>query len=299
MKSTLKNTFSEFHPTVQLVFFTSVLTLTMFIRQPVFLTISIGTSFLYAYYLGRGKALKTTLFYILPMFVLISAINPLFNHAGVTILFYLPDGNALTLESIIFGAVSALMLSSVILWCMSMRLIMTSDRMIYLFGRIAPKLSLLISMILRFIPKLASRFQQVRAARRSIGRDVNSGNLFRRMSNAVKIFSSMLQWAMENSIDTADSLKSRGYGLPHRTSFTLFHFEKRDAAVMIFMLACDTAITAANVSGMLTFDYFPSVSEIQFGTVTIFYIIYTVLCIIPLMIDKKGDKKWKALRSQI
>lgn len=295
----MKSTFSEFHPIVQLVFFSSVLTLTMFIRQPVFLTISIVTSFIYAFHLGSRKAVKAAVFYILLMFVLISAINPLFNHAGVTILLYLPDGNPLTFESIVFGAVSALMLSSVIFWCMSMRIIMTSDRIIYLFGRIAPKLSLLISMILRFIPKLSARFREVRAARRSIGQDIHNGNIFRRLSNAVKIFSSMLQWSMENSIDTADSLKSRGYGLPHRTSFTLFHFEKRDAAVIVLMIGCDIAIIAANINGLLSFDYFPFISEIQFGTVTIFYILYFFLCIVPFIIDKKGDRKWKALRSQI
>ena len=88
----IKSEFSRFHPTVQFSYFTSVIFFSMFIREPVFIGISLIFSILYSTYLGGKKALKAIFAFIVPMFLLIAVINPLFNHAGVTIWFYLPGG---------------------------------------------------------------------------------------------------------------------------------------------------------------------------------------------------------------
>ena len=45
-----------------------------------------------------------------------------------------------------------------------------------------------------------------------------SGSLLQRLKNAITILSIMVTWALENAIETADSMKSRGYGLPGRTA---------------------------------------------------------------------------------
>lgn len=269
----------------------------MFIREPVFLGISLVFSVIYSAYLGQRNILKALLLFIVPMFVLIAVINPLFNHGGVTILFYLPDGNPFTRESLIYGFVSGGLFSVTMLWCICLRYIMTSDRIIYLFGRIAPKLSLLISMILRFIPKLSSHFREVRNARKSIGRDITDGNFRERISNGVRIVSAVIQWAMENSIDTADSLESRGYGLARRTSFSLFRFEKRDFGILLIISLCDICVLWGYFSGDLEFDYFPMISEIKWNLPLT--AVYLVLCIMPLILDISEDMKWKYTESKI
>ena len=282
----MKSKFSCYHPVTQFVYFFSVTAVTVFVRQPVFLLISLCVSLLYSYRVCGRKAFRSAFFYMLPVFLLITAINPLFNHAGVTVLAYLPDGNPLTAESVVYGAVSAFMLSAVVMWCLSLQIIMTSDRVIYLFGRAAPRLGLLISMILRFIPRFSLRFKQVRNARRCIGRDITDGNALRRISNAAVIFSSMIRWSAESSIETADSMKSRGYGLPHRTSFSLFRFEKRDFFVLLFILICDSLMIFGGAVGFLSFDYFPYISNVEFGGPYIFfYVIYFLVCTVPFAVD--------------
>ena len=235
--------------------------------------------------------------FLLPMFILIAVINPLFNHGGVTIWFYLPDGNPFTMESLIYGGVSGLLFSGTMLWCMCLRYTMTSDKVIYLFGRVAPKLSLLIAMILRFIPKLAAHFREVRNAQKCIGRDITDGNFKNKVTNTVRIISAMFQWAMENSVDTADSLESRGYGLPHRTAFSLFRFEKRDGMILLIIILCDIWVMWGYFSGILEFDYFPMISTIQWNMPLM--IIYIFLCMIPLAIDLREDRKWKYMQSKI
>lgn len=292
-----KSEFARFHPTVQFIYFSSVIFFAMFIREPFFIGISLIFSMTYAIYSGRKKALRALLLFILPMFILIAVINPLFNHAGVTILFYLPDGNPFTMESLIYGSVSGGIFSCTMLWCICLRYIMTSDRIIYLFGRITPKLSLLISMILRFIPKLSSHFREVRNARKNIGRDITDGNFRERIANGVRIVSAVIQWAMENSVDTADSLESRGYGLAGRTSFSLFAFEMRDIVILLIISVGDVGILWGYFSGGLEFDYFPIISEIKFNVPLA--TVYVILCAVPLVSDIAEDMKWKYTESKI
>lgn len=170
------------------------------------------------------KAVSTLVKFALPVFLLTVIINPAFSHGGVTRLCYLPGGNPLTLESIVYGVSAGTMFVTVIMWFCAFNAEFTSDKFIYVFGRIIPSLSLVISMSLRFVPRFKKQLGEITVAQRCIGRDVSSGNLFRRLKIAVSILSIMVTWALQNAIETADSMKSRGYGLKGRTAFSVYRF---------------------------------------------------------------------------
>ena len=53
---------------------------------------------------------------MLPACLLMMVINPLFSHEGATMLFYQKDGNPVTLESILYGVGSGIMLACVVSW---------------------------------------------------------------------------------------------------------------------------------------------------------------------------------------
>lgn len=89
----------------------------------------------------------------------------------------------------LYGAAAAVMLASVVLWFSSYNEVMTSDKFVYLFGRVIPALSLVLSMSLRFIPKFKAQMQTVSEAQPCIGRDTKNGSVLRRVGNAVRIFS--------------------------------------------------------------------------------------------------------------
>ena len=172
-----RDTFSSCHPIVNFLYFVMVLIFSMFFMHPVSLLISLASSLTYAIYLNGRKAVRFSLRYMLPMMLLAAITNPIFNHAGVTILAYLPTGNPLTLESILYGMASALMLAAVITWFSCYSAVMTSDKFVYLFGRVVPALSLILSMTLRFVPKFKAQFQVVSQAQACVGRDMSSGSL--------------------------------------------------------------------------------------------------------------------------
>ena len=296
----MQKAFSGYHPTVHLLFFLSVMLITMFIAHPVFSSASFLCSLIYAMYAGGKKALKITLLMIIPMAVLIAVINPLFNHAGITILFYLYDGNPFTLESLVYGIFSGIAFSAIMLWCLCLRYTASTDGVLYLFGRISPKLSLLISMILRFIPKFTAQFRTTCAAQKCIGRGADQGNIFRRIHNAVRITSSVIGWTIENSVETADSLRSRGYGLRHRGSYSLFCFEGRDAAAIAVICICGISSFVCALSEKTEFFYFPMISPVETGLTDILvYASFFILCLLPSFVGIKEDRKWKYLRSDL
>lgn len=296
----MKDAFSQMHPIVNLVFFVFVIGLSMFMLNPVCLTISLFCAFLNAVYLNGKKSVRLSLLYLLPTTILISVINPVFNHDGVTIITYFPWNNPLTFESIIYGIATAALLSSVVLWFSCFNKVMTSEKFIYIFGRIIPSLSLILSMTLRFVPRFIAQFNTVRNAQKCIGRDISNGSVLRRLKNAIKITSIMISWALESAIETADSMKCRGHGLKGRTAFSLYHFNKRDAAVLTVIAIIGTLAVVMSVSGIAKFRYFPSIkSNVLNITSLIYYILYASLMMIPLLINVGEGAKWKRLMSAI
>lgn len=296
----MRDSFSQMHPIVNFVFFAFVIGLSMFVMNPLCLTISFFCALLNAVYLNGKKAARLSLLYLLPTIALIAIINPVFNHDGVTILTYFPWNNPLTLESIIYGIATAVLLSSVVLWFSCFNKVMTSDKFIYLFGRIIPSLCLVLSMALRFVPKFISQFNVVRNTQKCIGRDISDGSLLQRLKNAVKIVSIMVTWALENAIETADSMKSRGHGLKGRTAFSIYRLSKRDVITLITIILLGTVIVVMSVFKIAKFRYFPSLKGYIFNIDSIiYYILYSALMLIPLIINVKEGARWKRLRSAI
>lgn len=292
--------FKSYHPIVNFIYFVAVIGFSMFLMHPVCLGISLIAGFSYAAMLRGRKALRTGIFFVLPMMVLMALINPAFSHAGITILTYLPNGNPLTLESILYGASAAAMLGSVIIWFSCYNAVMTSDKFIYLFGKILPSLSLILSMTLRFIPQFAARMQAVRNAQRCIGRDASNGSILKRAKHGLSMLSILVTWALENAVETADSMKSRGYGLPGRTAFSVFTFDKRDGAALLGILSLGAYCLWGQLTGKMYFRFYPSIKT---GTFSLWessvFLAYAVLCILPVLMEWKEVRKWKAIESKM
>ncbi len=268
--------------------------------HPVCLCISLACGFTYSVMLKEKKAIKTNLIYMLPMLIMMALINPAFNHEGITIIEYLPSGNPLTLESIVYGLCAATMIVSVICHFSCYNEVMTSDKFIYLFGKIIPAMSLIISMTLRFVPKFASRLKVVTNAQRCLGRDVSNGSIIKRAKHGLNILSIMTTWSLENAIETADSMKSRGYGIPGRTAFSIFTFDKRDKKALICILFLGIYTLAGNLMGGMYFSFFPSMKSADVSPFGIsVFAAYLLLCICPIIIELWEVRKWKALRSKI
>ena len=292
-----KDAFSGFHPVVNFIFFLVALGLTMFIQQPVYLLISMISGCAYLLYLQGKKGFLRQVGYLVPILVMMAIMNPMFNHEGITVLWYLPNDNPVTLEAICFGLASAVMMGASIVWFNCCNTVFTSDKIIYLFGRVIPALSLMISMTLRFVPRFKNFLQSVLRTQQAMHKPENTKE---KLQQALAAFSATVSWAMEQSIVSADSMKSRGYGLLGRTAFSIYIFEKRDgvALMMLFLLCVGTVVP--HLVGLMGWTYYPSMTGDLLGPVQILaYLCYGGMCNLPLIINLMEDRKWNALRSKI
>lgn len=296
----MKDTFSTYHPIVNFSYFAIVFVFTMVVMHPAFLAISLVCGLAYLTDLNGKKAIQSNLKFMLPIIAITALVNPAFNHRGVTILTYLPNGNPLTLESITYGIAAGTMLAAIITWFSCYNEVMTSDKFIYLFGKIIPSLSLILSMALRFIPRFQAQIKNVSNAQKSIGRDVSNGGIIERARHGITILSITVSWALENAIETADSMKSRGYGLPGRSSFSIYRFDGRDKKALLMIYTLGFYVLLGGVLGNLEWSYFPAITGSGLGIYNVsLWLAYLCLCLAPLFINKEEEKQWEITQLKI
>ncbi len=295
----MKDAFAHYHPIVNFLYFTLVIAFSMLITHPLAQTLALVCAVIYAVSIDGKKILPFLLKFCLPIVLLTTLINPLFNHKGATVLGYFQSGNPLTLESALYGVASGVMLVTVLLWFSAFSRVMTSDKFIYLFGKMIPALSLILSMSLRFVPKFKKQTETVVEAQRCIGRDISKGSLLQRCRTAIVILSIMITWALENAVETADSMKSRGYGLKGRTTFAVYMMDERDRYALLWLGFCGLFLMAGTVANAFSFRYFPSILYTAADITTLpFYFIYFGLCGTPVMLNVGEERKWKTIYSK-
>ena len=295
-----RDVFSTYHPLINLMYFVVVIGCSMFVMHPIFLFLSGIGGFSYYCYLKQMKAVKTALWMMLPVFVISAVVNPLFTHEGVTILRYFKSGNPLTLESIVYGLASGFMIVCVLNWFSCYQVVMTSDKFIYLFGKIIPAMSLILSMVFRFVPKFKNQIIKISDSQKCIGRDVTNGNVLERSGHGMKILSIVTTWALENSVETADSMKSRGYGLRGRTNFSKYRFDTRDKMISLVIAVMGLVVIGGIIGKTVSFLYYPMIFVNRNTTgAFIVYFCYGALCMLPLTVNLIEDIKWHYLKLKI
>lgn len=293
-----KDVFSTFHPIVNFTFFAAVFMFSMIFMHPIFQCLSFIGAVTYSIMLNGKKAVIFNFVYMLPLMLIMASLNPMFNHAGITILFYAKSGNPITLESILYGVAMAAMFITVIIWFSCYNKVMSSDKFIYLFGKIVPAWSLVIAMALRFVPRYKEQLIAISNAQKCIGRDITQGHLVQRARNGLTILSILTTWALENAIETADSMKARGYGLPGRTSFSIYRFDGRDRNVFILVVSLIIIIFIGAAIGENSIRFFPSIKYTEATAFSlVVYFAYFVLCMIPVILYVWEEWKWTYIKS--
>lgn len=295
----MKDVFFHCHPLTIMAYFGTVLLFSMILMHPACLLISwLGAA---AYYikLKGWRGARPAIIFIMPTMLITALVNPAFNHEGITILGYLPGGNPLTLESILLGGAAALALVAIMGWFACFSQAMSADKFVYLFGRITPSLALILSMALRLVPGLSTQARSVAAAQKGIGNDPAQGSLGERFRRSSAIMSILTTWSLENAIETADSMKSRGYGLKGRSAYSPYRMDSRDRLLLAFIAVLATYIAAGAWQGFLYCQYLPVFKTAASGAWHFSLLAaYLALCAIPLGINLWEDRKWQLTQSK-
>lgn len=290
--------FDKLHPLSEFFYFAAVILLTALSANPIISGLSFIFAVLFCGFYTGVKKLFSSLSCALPLMIIIALINPIFVHKGDTILFFLND-NPVTKEAVLYGVFSSVTISAVYYWCKAYNEIITSDKFIYLFGKIAPKLSLLLSLIIGFIPKLKKKYKQIDEAQKALG-VYASKSYVDKIANKFRVLSILLTDSLENSVSVADSMQARGYGLKGRTSYSPFVFTFYDGAVLLLTALTGGAAIILCAFKTADFGFYPTLTPMIFGVKEcIFYACSAIVFALCSIIEIKEEIKWACLKSKI
>ena len=282
--------FSRYHPAVNFLYFVLAIGFGVVFQHPAYMTAAtVGSAAYYLLLKGR-KGIKTLVF-LLPVFLLIGLVNPLFNTLGETELFLL-FGRPYTLEALYYGLVVGGIFVVMILWFGCYNVVLTSDKFTSLFGNLIPSISLLLVMVLRMIPSLLRKAMQISSARKAIGKTADSGSRKESVKNGMTVLSALTDWALEGSIITADSMRCRGYGAAKRTNFQIYRMTTRDWVLLALILL----FGAFTMLGEKSAEFIPA---LQIASIDWHFGVYCLFLLIPTALYLKEAITWHILRSKI
>ncbi len=263
----------------------------MLTAQPAFVVLSFVCASAYAVYLTNWQAYGRAMRHVGLLGLLVWLVNPLFNHRGLTVLFMCMD-NPITLESLLYGGCTAVMLMSVWLWCICWNQLMTTERFLHVCGRVFPTMALLMSIVMRMIPQARHKAQAIAQAQQAMGLGIAQAKGKERVRRGVRTATVLMALSLENSMDTADAMRSRGYGAGvKRTAFSPFHFRMRDGVLLCILVLLAGTSVAGICLGMRTAAFYPFFQAADISP--LFYAAYAAYLSMPLLLQAKEEWSWK------
>lgn len=288
--------FARCHPAVNFAFFLGAIGCAVVIQHPAYLAVGITSGVCYYLLLHGRKGVKNILA-MLPIFLILTFANPLFNHYGERVLFRY-FGKPYTLEALLYGLAIGGIFLEMLLWFGCYNMVLTSDKFTALFGNLIPALSLLLVMVLRLIPNLMRKAAQIAGARKSIGKGAAEGDTnCEKLEDGMSILGALTSWALEGSVVTADSMRSRGYGTSKRTSFMIYRMTGLDVGLLA---ALAVLFLLAVLVGDKTASFTPNLSIASVsGWNGLGLLAYALFLLLPTALHIKEAIQWHISRSKI
>ena len=271
----------------------------MCFSHPLFLLCAFLLSVSYYWILKKnvGRYLLRMVF----VFAAISLINPIFSTYGETVLFSCFRGRPYTFEALCYGISIGAMFATIMTWFASYNEVMTSDKFLYCFGKLAPAVSLILTMVFRLVPSFQKKTEQIAGARRCIGMSVENGTKKEKIEHGMTIVSALTSWALEGGVVMADSMRSRGFGSGKRTSFSIYRFKQSDRTLLFIMSIAIVLTIICAWKGGMDVEFFPTISMKTLNNcwTIVGLVSYFTFLSIPTVLHILEEIKWYILKSKI
>lgn len=214
----------DYHPYVWLLWLAAAAGSALLVRNPLYLLIVLlAILFVYGAISQRQQAdpahtpqprilaWRTVLRLILFIWALTILFNALSVHVGTVVLFILPRswpliGGPITLEAIIYGFVTGLGFTALILAFMTLNMAVSPHTLLRLTPAFAHHAGVAVTIAISFIPQTFIAWQEIREAQRLRGYRV------RGLRDMQPLFVSLLANGLERAIQLAESMDARGFG---------------------------------------------------------------------------------------
>lgn len=295
----MRDTFAKFHPAVNMLYFCVAIILAMFLVHPVYLSISLFCSYAFFFTLNGKKKWRLALGLLIALIIL-AIINAFINSRGDTVLFLYCKNRPFTLEALYYGLSSSTIFVSVLLWFSCYNIVLSNDKITYLFSRMAPASSLVFSMVMRLIPHYQYKIKEIRKSRQGIGKVVPKLGKLAYIFGGISVISILTSWALEDAVITTDSMRSRGFGSGKRSSFLNYTFDGKNVIVCCVFIICIMLTLSALISGALKVNYYPTYQQRTLdlggivGAVSYFIFLFT-----PTFLHWREELIWRKSKLKI
>jgi energy-coupling factor transport system permease protein len=288
------------HPALSFLYYAGLGLLVLLSFHPVIAAGILALSVLFNVLVGLGRRTWKTLAWCLAAGVVIVAVNMLTNHRGRHVLFVWPD-QPVTLEALLYGAQNALMLICVLLVILSYAHVVSPQKWLYLFSRPFPKLSLMISLSVRFVPLLLRRLAEISDVHRMRGIAVTEGTVRERAESAMKQLQALLSWSLEEAVQTADSMLARGYGaVRRRGTYHPYRWTRRDTMLAVVLGVWLAASIGCWVYGAGRLDIYPVMEPLaptaQDAAAALAVWFYAC---VPVLVEERERWRWRSWKSEM
>ncbi|QOR66377.1 energy-coupling factor transporter transmembrane protein EcfT [Cytobacillus suaedae] len=292
----MEHRFEQFHPTVIFLYYVGALSLVMLMLHPLFLAGGFVVVLVINLVQGHLEGLKRWGFLMLSMFTFILILNPLFNERGRTVLFEIGN-HRVTLEAVTYGGMTAISIISVIALFVSYNEVMTPNKLLFLFSRFLSQFAILLMLTLRFIPLMRRRLAEISAVQSSKGISVLHGHLKDKAKNGLLYVQVLLTYSLEEAIQTADSMKARGYGSGKRSTYEHFHLKKADVLAISFLASIFIILVFWRLySGFGYLTVYPRMETVELSGLEIVSLVgYLIFVSFPLLVKGWGYVRWRIL----
>ena len=291
--------FSLCHPAINFIYFACAIAAALLIHHPIYLAISLLCAWGYAVRLRRGHGAVLGLI-LLPCILAFALWYASYHHFGVTVLRRNFVDNNITLESLVYGLALGTAIASALLWLCCVHAILTADKVVYLFGRVSPHLSLFLAILLRMVPRIGKQARKINTARCGIGLGAGQGTVWQRLRNVLREFSMLITWTIEMITGASESMRSRGSNLRGRTAFSIYRFDNRDRAYVIALFASMIVLGMGVLLRQCYIRYSPAIVLARTTPISyLFYLAYAVFCLMPLLLDLYTDWCFDKARKKV
>ena len=221
------------------------------------------------------------------MILIIALVNPLFSASGSTELFRI-GMRAVYLESMVYGLCMGGLFVASVLWFEAAASMLEYDKVLALLGNAAPVIALMISMCMRLIPQFLRRGRTVLAVQDAI--DVPGRAPADPVRSHLRASSVLMGWGMEDSLERADTMRSRGWGAAtRRTTYARYRLGRSDVATLVGLALFGVATVAVAWTATTQYSFYPQLSV---PAPWPGYVVYAAWMVLPCALHAIDEKRF-------
>lgn len=255
----MQRAFENCHPFVISIYFIWSAVLVMYVNHPLFLLSAIfvvaASNRLFSSWASIRKNLLGSIF----LGGTIILINSLFNRNGTTEMFVIL-GKPIMLETFMYSLVLTAMIVAVLQLTLLFNATLNGSKFLYVMGKLLPKTGLVTMLALRFVPMLKEQIGEIIAVQKMRGYSLKEGPLLQRAKTGLLFVQMLLTISLEDAIQTADSMKARGYGGEKRTSYHFYRWTWHDTSVVLLLSILVILILLFSIKGYGVVAIYPIVT---------------------------------------